>query len=192
MFLERPHTNERRFFSDEHTYTKKKNRTLLRSNPILNRLSKVSDRSETNAVTYAGIASKTTYFLIITLAGMFAQLLVKGFLAGEEIWQSITIYEKFVLSISKKEAIILGAVLVVGFVCQLLGIFVRKTVPVTGTLYSLGQGYLISFLVFSVLKGYEYLGLEALLLTVALVAVMSWLYSSGIVNPTKKFRTSKW
>ena len=41
---------------------------------------------------------------------------------------------------------------------------------------------MISFIVFKVLKGYEYLGLEAVLLTVAVIAVMSWLYSSGLVK----------
>ena len=91
--------------------------------------------------------------------------------------------------LKQKEAIIFIVVLLAGLACELLGIFVRKTVPVTGTLYAASQGYVISFLVFKVLKGYEYLGLEALLLTVTVVAVMSWLYSSGIIRADKKFRT---
>ena len=168
---------------------RKQNRTLVHSNPVLSRLSKVSERTETNAATYSGIASKTLYFLLITLAGMIAQLLVKTAMAGEPVWQTLTIYEIFTLSLSMKEAVIVSAVLVIGLLCELLGIFVRKTIPVTGTLYAASQGYVISFLVFKVLTGYEYLGLEALLLTVAVVAVMSWLYSSGIVKGGKKFRT---
>ena len=163
--------------------------TLLRSNPILNRLGKVKERSETNTVTYTGVAVKTTYFLFITLLGMLAQLLVKAAMASEPIWQSVKIYEKFTLDLTQKEAIIVLAVLLLGFVCELLGIFVRKTVPVTGTIYSASQGYVISFLVFNVLKGYEYLGLEALLLTAAVVAGMSWLYSSGLVKGGQKFRS---
>ena len=164
-----------------------KARTLLHSNPVLSRLSKVQERSVDNAATYAGVAAKTTYFLLITLIGMLAHLLVKGMLASEPVWQTIKIYEKFTLSFSKKEGIILIAVLGVGFVCELVGIFVRRTIPVTGTVYSASQGYLISFLVFKVLNGYEDLGLEALLLTVAVVLVMSWLYSSGVVRGGKKF-----
>ena len=167
----------------------KPKRTLLHSNPVLSRLSKITDRVETDAASYQGIAWKTTYFLLITLVGIVVQLLVKLALAGEPILETIQIYETFTLTISGKEAGILVGVLLVGLVCELLGIFVRKTIPVTGTLYSLSQGYVISFLVFNVLKGYEYLGLEALLLTVAVVAVMSWLYSSGIVKADKKFRT---
>ena len=58
-----------------------------------------------------------------------------------------------------------------------------------GSLYAASQGYVISFIVFTVLKGYEYLGLEALAITVAVIGVMSWLYSSGIIKADKKFHT---
>ena len=168
--------------------SKRQTHTLFQANPVLRRLSKITERSETNAATYAGIATKTSFFLLITLVGMIAQLLVMASM-GEPVWQTVTVYEKFTVSLSRNEAVIFAAVLVAGFVCELLGIFIRKTVPVTGTLYAASQGYVISFLVFKVLKGYEYLGLEALLLTVAVVAVMSWLYSSGIIRADKKFRT---
>ena len=169
--------------------TKSRSRTLLHSNPVLSRLSRITERSESDVASYRGIAVKTSYFLLITLVGMIAQLLVKTAMAGEPVWQSIEIYEKFTLALSKKEAVVVGAVLVAGFVCELLGIFARKTIPVTGTVYAASQGYVISFLVFKVLTGYEYLGLEALLLTVAVVAVMSYLYSSGIIKANKRFRT---
>ncbi len=169
--------------------TAKPKRTLLHSNPVLSRLSKTAERSETNAASYAGIAGKTSYFLAITLVGMIAQLLVKAAMANEPIWQTLQIYEKFTLALSSKEAVIVGAMLLLGLACEFLGIFVRKTIPVTGTVYSFSQGYVISFLVFKVLAGYEYLGLEALLLTVAVIAVMSYLYTSGLVKADKKFRT---
>ena len=164
-------------------------RTLLHSNPVLSRLSKITERTDTNAATYAGIAGKTSYFLLVTLAGIIVQLLVKAALASEPVWQTIKFNDKFTLALSQKETVILGSVLVVGFICELVGIFARRTIPVTGTVYSASQGYVISFLVFSVLKGYEYLGLEALLLTIAVVAAMSWLYSSGIIKADRKFRT---
>ena len=163
--------------------------TLVRSNPILNRLSRVTERAQTDAATYRGIATKTSFFLLVTLAGMVVQLIVRAALAAEPVWQTIPVYEKFTLTLGKTEAIVLGAVLVLGLLCELVAIFGRRTIPVTGTLYSASQGYVISFLVFNVLKGYEYLGLEALLLTVAVVLVMSWLYTSGIVRVDRKFRT---
>ena len=163
--------------------------TLVRSNPILTRLSRVTERAQTDAATYRGIATKTSFFLLVTLAGMVVQLIVRAALAAEPVWQTIPVYEKFTLTLGKTEAIVLGAVLVLGLLCELVAIFGRRTIPVTGTLYSASQGYVISFLVFNVLKGYEYLGLEALLLTVAVVLVMSWLYTSGIVRVDRKFRT---
>ena len=163
--------------------------TLLRANPILNRLGKVQERAETNTATYAGIASKTTYFLAVTLVGMVLQMIVNAALASEPVWQQFTVYERFTVSLNLKETLILGAVAAVGFICELVGVFVPRTIPVTGTVYSAGQWYLISFLVFKVLAGNEYIGLEALLLTVAVVAAMCWLYSSGIVKVDQKFRS---
>ena len=167
----------------------KPSRGLLRSNPVLSRLSKITERSQDYAATYAGIARKTSFFLLMTLVGLVAQLVVMNAMGNEPVWQEITINEQFTLELTQKEAVIFTAVVILGFVAELLGIFVRKTIPVTGTLYSISQGYVISFLVFKVLNGYEYLGMEALLLTVAVVFVMSWLYSSGIVKADSKFRT---
>lgn len=167
---------------------KQKSSSLFRPNPVLSRLSKVEDRSASDAVTYTGVAAKVSYFLLVTLAGLVAQLVVMNTLS-EPVWQSFSFLKKFTVSISKAEGIILIAVVLVGFICQLFAIFARKTVPVTGTVYSAGQGYLISFLVFKVLRGYEHIGLEALLLTAAVIAVMSWLYSSGTIKDNDKFRT---
>ena len=163
--------------------------TLLRPNPVLRRLSKAGDRAVTGAATYTGIASKTCFFLALTMLGMIAQLLVASAFANAPVWQSFTFYGKFTVDLTLTETVIAGAVLLGGFAAEMLGIFVRKTVPVTGSLYAASQGYVISFLVFKVLQGYEYLGLEALLLTAAVIGVMSWLYVSGKLRPTEKFNT---
>ena len=166
-----------------------KSGTLFHSNPILSRLGKVTERTQTNTATYAGIASKTTYFLLMTLGGIVLQLFVMSLMKAQPVWQTIQIYKGFEVAITKPEVIIVGVTVLVGFISELIGIFVRRTVPVTGTIYAVSQGYVISFLVFKALKGYEYLGLEALLLTVAVVAVMSWLYKAGIIKANKKFHT---
>ena len=164
-------------------------RTLFHSNPVLSRLSRVTERTDGNTATYAGIASKTAFFLLITLVGVVAQLVAKVLFASAPAWQTITVYDNFALTLTKPEAMIVGVISVVGLIAELIGIFLRKTVPVSGTIYAASQGYLISFLVFNVLSGYEYLGLEALLLTVAVVLVMSWLYTSGRIRDNKKYRT---
>ena len=164
-------------------------RTLLHPNPILRRLSKAGERTLTDAATYSGIAAKTCVFLALTIAGMIAQLLAASAFANAPVWQSFTFYGNFTVSLTLTETIIAGAVLIGGFAAEMIGIFARKTIPVTGSLYAASQGYVISFLVFKVLKGFEYLGLEALLLTVAVVAVMSWLYTSGKIRVGGTFRT---
>ena len=164
-------------------------RTLFHSNPVLSRLSRVTERTDGDTATYAGIASKTAFFLLITLVGVVAQLVAKVLFASAPVWETITVYDNFALTLTKPEAMIVGVISVVGLIAELIGIFLRKTVPVSGTIYAASQGYVISFLVFNVLSGYEYLGLEALLLTVAVVLVMSWLYTSGRIRDNKKYRT---
>ena len=164
-------------------------RTLIHPNPVLRRLSKVEDRALTGAATYTGIAAKTCIFLALTLIGMIAQMLVSAAYANAPVWQSFAFYEKYTVTLTLNETVILGAVLLGGLAAELVGVFARKTIPVTGSLYAASQGYVISFLVFKVLKGFEYLGLEALLLTVAVIAGMSWLYTSGKVRVNGRFRT---
>ena len=162
--------------------------TLFHSNPILSRLSRAEKSTAGEIATYGGIAAKTTFFLVLTLIGMIAQLLVRSAFVNAPVWQTFTFQKAFTVSLTFPEAIVLVSVVLVGFAAEMVGIFARRTIPITGSLYSLSQGYFISFLVFSLLKGYEYLGLEALMITVAVVAVMSWLYSSGIVKVNGKFR----
>ena len=164
-------------------------RTLLHPNPILRRLSKAGDRTPTDTATYSGIAAKACIFLALTMLGIVAQLLVSTAFAAAPVWQTITFFGKYTVSLTLTETAVFGAVLLGGIAAELVGVFARKTIPITGSLYAASQGYVISFLVFKVLKGYEYLGLEALLLTVAVVAVMSWLYTSGKVRVGGKFRT---
>lgn len=163
--------------------------SMFRANPILNRLSKMKEEStSSDLATYGGIASKTTFFLVLTLAGIVLQQIVMQAMQNESALATITLYEKFTVTFARKEIVALAAAVIIGFIAELLGIFVTRTVPVTGSIYSVSQGYVISFLVFKVLKGYEYLGLEALLLTVVVVAVMSWLYKAGVIKDGKKYR----
>ena len=163
--------------------------TLFHANPVLRRLGKVEERSETDAATYRGIASKTTFFLVLTMLGMMFQILVHAALVNEPVWHTFEFSKGFIITISMKEAIMLMTVLLGGLAAELTAIFARRTIPVAGSLYAASQGYVISFIVFTVLKGYEYLGLEALAITVAVIGVMSWLYSSGIIKADKKFHT---
>ena len=96
----------------EHTSS----RSMFYSNPVLTRLSRVTERVDDGAATYAGIASKTAFFLLITLVGVVAQLMAKALFAGAPVWQTITIYEDFTLALSKPEAIIFGVITTVALI----------------------------------------------------------------------------
>lgn len=165
--------------------TKKKS-SLLASNPVMRRLDKVNEYADDNAATFGGITGKTIYFLLFSVVGIFLQLILAKTLAGGQLVNfnikgfevSLYMYEVFAL---------LGAT-ILAIIFQLLAFFARGTTPVTGALYCVTQGYFISFLVFKVLRGFEYLGALALLITMLIVVVMAVLYSTGIIRVTKKFR----
>ena len=124
--------------------------------------------------------------MLFSVVGIFLQLILAKTLAGGQLVNfnikgfevSLYMYEIFAL---------LGAT-ILAIIFQLLAFFARGTTPVTGALYCVTQGYFISFLVFKVLRGFEYLGALALLITMLIVVVMAVLYSTGIIRVTKKFR----
>lgn len=165
--------------------TKRKS-SFLSSNPVMRRLDKISDYSPSNSATYGGITAKTAYFILFTVVGIIVHLIMAEKLAAGD---PVNInYKGFEIQMYSNEVIALGASVVLAIVFQLLAFFVKVTIPVTGALYCVTQGYFISFLVFKVLKGYEYLGALALVITLVIIMVMVILYCTGIVRVTKKFK----
>ena len=160
---------------------------IMRSNPIMRRLEKVDEYSETNSCTYGGIAVKTIYFLLFTVVGVAAQMMLKSTLSTGELLEFTV--RNFPVSMYATEAFVLFGVVIAAIVFQLLAFFARPTTPVTGALYCITQGYFIAFLVFTVLpEDYRYLGLLALAITLAIILVMSILYTTGVIRVTKKFK----
>lgn len=160
--------------------------SFLRSNPIMRRLDNVTEVDETNSATYKGIAFKTAFFLLFCVAGILLQLaLVNTLSAGDLIEFSV---RGFDVSMYSYELYALIGSVILAIVFQLLAFFAKATTPVTGALYCVTQGYMISFLIFKVLRGYEYLGALALAITLTIVLVMSILYATGAIRVTKKFK----
>ena len=160
--------------------------SFLASNPVMRRLDRVDEYSESQSATYGGIALKTTFFLLFSIAGIILQLILSAQLAtGQSFTVKISGFETTLFT---GEAIALGVSVVLGIVFQLMAFFAKSTTPVTGALYCVTQGYFISFLIFKVLEGYEYLGALALAITVLIIFVMTFLYAKGIIRVTKKFR----
>ena len=165
--------------------TAKQKNAILASNPVMRRLNKIDEVSETDSATYGGIALKTAYFLLFSVAGIILQLILADKLAvGEQFSFSIKNFP-VTLYMGETIALLASVILAIGF--QLLAFFARATTPVTGALYCITQGYFISFLIFKVLKGYEYLGALALAITILIILVMSILYTTGVIRVTKKF-----
>ena len=126
--------------------------------------------------------------MIATLFGLLLQVILQNtVLAGQAALYSFSIADGIAITVSRLEVMILAGTLFAGFLSHLVSIFVRRTIPVTGTLYCISEGYFISFLVFKALGKYSFLGIEALLLTIVVVGVMSWLYTSGKIQANRKF-----
>ena len=165
---------------------KKKKNSFLASNPVMRRLDSVDEFSESNAASYGGIAAKTAFFLLFCVAGILLLFVIeKPLMFGDIV--NFNVY-KFPVTLYTGEIIALIASVILGMVFQLLAFFAKATTPVTGALYCVTQGYFISFLVFKVLKGYEYLGALALAITMVIILVMAILYSTGVIRVTKKFK----
>ena len=165
--------------------TKTKN-SILASNPVMRRLNKVDEYDDVNSATYGGITLKTVYFLLFTVAGIILQLVLAKTLATGEILHFT--YKGFEVEMYTTEGIALVVSVIAAIVFQLLAFFARATTPVTGALYCVTQGYFISFLIFKILHGKEYLGALALLITMVIILVMAILYTKGVIRVTKKFK----
>lgn len=165
---------------------KKKKNSFLAANPVMRRLDSVDEFSDSNAASYGGIAAKTAFFLLFCVAGILLLFVIeKPLMFGDIV--NFNVY-KFPVTLYTGEIIALIASVILGIVFQLLAFFAKATTPVTGALYCVTQGYFISFLVFKVLKGYEYLGALALAITMVIILVMAILYSTGVIRVTKKFK----
>lgn len=171
----------------------KKSKTFFRSNPVMNGLSKVNERvsDDSSSASYGGIALKTTYFILMAVVGIMIYLVLNKFVFTDPANMSgafVIEYENFYFQITPLECFVLGGNVILGIVCQLLACFVGSTIPVTGTVFSITEGFFISFTVFKILNGYEYIGMLALVATVLVVLIMNILYSKQIIKADAKFR----
>ncbi len=165
-----------------------KTNSMFRSNPVLNRLSSVDERAyDEKSAAYGRIAAKVAMFLLWTVAGMLVYLYLDNKIFSLEPAVANLSYRGFTFSASQSQLVFFAVSGIVAIICQLLAAFVKTTTPVTGSIYSACQGFIISFLIFTVLQGYEYLGLLALVITIVVVMTMALFYTKGIIRATKKF-----
>ncbi len=163
------------------------------ANPVLRRLEKNGEFNSETTATYSGIVGKTVFFLVLTIIGVFACMLLHNLLVSNANPASLIkladtkngIYD---FSIVPFEAVIMIVVLAIDLIVPFLAWFVRRTIPVTGSIYCVAQGFLIGYITVALARGLKYLSLLAMLLTLGLVAGMLFVYAKRIIKVTARFR----
>ncbi len=141
------------------------------SNPIIRKMKKMEGVYEGDCATYKGIFLKSLYFLLMVIVGAaLAFTLANSFLASSTLLFGIY-----------------GISVVFMLVCGIVAGFSPKTTPITGTLSALAMGYATAF-TGVLIPEYSSIYYLAIVLTLAIVLAMMFVYFSGIVKVTSNFR----
>ena len=163
------------------------------ANPVIRKLAKNGEYSSTQTATYGGIIAKTVYFMIVTIIGVLLCFILHNIFIKNAAAENLFHFEDTENSIydftfTSIEAVILGVVLLIALVTPFLAFFIRKTIPVTGTLYSISQGMLVGYITVALAQQYKFISLLAAIITLALVGVMLFVYAKRIIKVTARFR----
>ena len=170
-------------------------RALFGTNPVIRKMSsRAADFPVENRIaTYDGIAVKTLYFLVIAVLGAFlCSVLHDYFISTANPSDIIAVVDDngiFNAELVPVEAVIMLFAALVSLLAPLAAWLIRPAIPVIGTLYAVCEGYFIGVITVMLAPEYEWASLLAFVLTVALVAIMLFLYARGIVKVTGKMRT---
>ena len=161
---------------------------LLNPNPIIRRLSRVQETGAEKSCTYTGIQVKLIYFMVMIFVGVVLNAIMKGVVTAEELQEERILLEGGYVIYSKEIIpIVIAALLLI--VSPILAAFVRITIPVTGALFCASTGFVIGWAGSTFGGDYAKTIWLALILTAIVVMVMGFLYWTGKVQVTKKFRT---
>ena len=170
----------------------KKPFSLTLANPVIRKLENNGEFGADRTATYGGIVGKTVFFLIVTVIGVLLCFILHNILTGSGAANLIHVEDTkngiYDLTMSVGEAVIAGVALLVSLITPFLAWFIRPTIPVTGTLYSLAQGLLIGYITVALVPEYRFISLLAMIITIALVAVMLFIYAKKIITVTARFR----
>ncbi|MBR6100971.1 MAG: Bax inhibitor-1/YccA family protein [Ruminococcus sp.] len=158
------------------------------ANPAISRVNNFDDAYMADQVaTYRGIYAKIAYFLGLILLGVGAFFYMHNYFATEGYAIASIISENYVIY-ANEQSILIGA-WIVTLIAGLVAAFAVKTIPVTGSIYCLGMGYAVTITSYVYAAQYSGIVIEALVLTILIIAVMAFLYYSGIVHVGQRFRT---
>lgn len=157
------------------------------SNPAINRVMDFEDSFiESERCSYAGVFAKVGYLLVITLLGVGAFFYMHHYFGTQGYTVKSVIAEGFVIY-ANEMTIMIGA-WIITIVAGLIAAFAPNTIPVTGTIYCAGMGYAVAITSYMYAAEYSGIVVEALVLTVLIIAAIAILYSTGIVKVGEKFR----
>lgn len=155
-------------------------RELMPVNPLIKKL-KSLDKGDGDVASYGGIYKKCLFFAVMTLIGV---AIAAFFRSTDVIFvdkaADVLLVENFAIWMILAAAAIF-------LIFPFLAFIVRVTIPVTGSLYCVAVGYLFGFVAVLDDEMGSYIVL-ALMLTLAVVAVMGFLFSKGIVRVSAKMR----
>lgn len=157
---------------------------LFNSNPVIRRLSKVQETDSENCCSYRGIQVKLIFFMLMVFAGVVLNIVMAGRWGGE-----IIMLEEQGIAFTSHEII---AVVIAGLaliLSPILATFIRVTIPVTGALFCASTGFVIGWVATTFGKEYAQTIWLALIITAIVVMMMGFLYWTGKVQVTRKFRT---
>ena len=155
---------------------------MFYTNPMIRKISRIEEKS-TDCATYTSIGNKCAFFMAMVLLG--ALLFIGLQLVAPE---PVTMEDGSVINVS---SIAMIAAIPFGFlfvIMPFIAMLIKKTIPVTGTLYCLSVGYCISFMAQLIAEYRDPISL-ALVITIAIVAVMAKVYSKGWIKVDDKFRS---
>ena len=153
------------------------------TNPMIRKLTRVTETDETNSCSYAGITVKLVFFMVMVMAGVLLNAVMAGKWGGEVL----QIDNPSLRNITLNEAIAVGVAALLLVITPLISL-IRVTIPVSGTLFCASTGFVISWAGSTFGKEYAQTIWLALIITAIVVMVMAFLYFTGKVRVTGKFR----
>lgn len=151
-------------------------------NPVVKRLSKVKEQSETCA-THKGIAKKCLFFMAMAVVGVVIEFIIHNAFQPIEQFIAEGVY------INEVEGIGIIVCTIAALVFSIMATLMVKMTPVFGAISCMSYGYIIASTanIFEELRGPV---LMALVYTFAIVFSMQLLFSTGKLTFSHKFRTA--
>ena len=162
--------------------TKKQGVELFYTNPMIRKITRIEEKSA-DCATYSSIGNKCAFFMAMVIVGVLL-------LIGLQMINPSTIVMEDGSAVTISTAALLATIpfglffIIMPFIAMLI----KKTIPVTGTLYCMSVGYCISLMAQLFAEYRDAISL-ALIITIAIVAVMALVYSSGWIKVDDKFRS---